>query len=382
MKRIIILLVFSIPLLLLAQSPEKLIADGKYDQAIEKSVDRLEKDRGDKTDLYAALKKAYETANERDISKIKELKATGKPDIWYDVFKLYYAIDQRHEMVYPIKDKLEADRVNIQLIEYPQDQKVARDNAAAYLYAHAMSKLESDEPGDAVEAYGELLKITRIFKEYKDVELQMRHALAKFGDVALLEVKNTSDAALSPDFLSGMEEIPLTVREKAFLDYIAKSAPGDQYPLFLKIEIQEVKVSPGTVSEKEYTASHKEPEIFDSAYEDEKQKEEAKKHPDYNKCSITEIYQLKTAMMKGQLKYIDGTTNKILYVVPILAQARFENKTASASGDMFACPPEVQEILDKPKKKFPENTDMLIEVSEEFKLLVKSTVWNERFLAR
>lgn len=382
MKRIIILLILSVPLLIFAQSPEKLIADGEFDQAIEKCVDRLEKDRGDKTKLYAALKQAYETANDRDVSQIKELKSTGKPDIWYDVFKLYYAIDQRHDMVYRIKDKLEADRVNIQLIEYPQDQKVARDNAAAYLYAHAMSKLESGDPGDAVEAYKELMKITRIFKEYKDVELQMRHALAKFGDVALLEVKNTSDAALSPDFLSGMEEIPLTVREKAFLDYKTKAAPGDQYPLFIKIEIQEVKISPGTVSEKEYTASHKEPEIFDSAYEDEKQKEEAKKHPDYNKCSIQEIYQLKTAMMKGQLKYINGTTNKILYVVPIMAQARFENKTATASGDMFACPPEVQEILDKPKKKFPKNADMLIEVGKEFKMLVKGTVWNETFLGR
>jgi hypothetical protein len=87
-------------------------------------------------------------------------------------------------------------------------------------------------------------------------------------------------------------------------------------------------------------------------------------------------------MMKGTLKYIDGTSNKILYVVPILAQARFENKTATATGDMFACPPEVQEILDKPKKEFPKNADMLIEVGKEFKLLVKSTVWNEAFLVK
>lgn len=373
---------FIAPLFLLAQTPEKLIAEGQYDEAIEKCVERLEKNRGDKTKLYAALKQAYETVNAGDISKINNLKSTGKPDIWYDVFKLYYAIGHRHDLVYRIKDQLEADRVNIQLIKYPEDQKVARDNAAAYLYADAMSKLKSNEPNDAVDAYKELLKVTRIFKEYKDVELQMRRALAQFGDVALLEVKNRSDAALSPDFLSGMEEIPLTVMEKAFLDYKAKAIPGEKYPLYIKIEIDEVKVSPGTVNEKEYTASHKEPEIFDSAYDDEKKKEEAKKHPDYNKCNITEIYQLKTAMMKGTLKYIDGTSNKILYVVPILAQARFENKTATATGDMFACPPEVQEILDKPRKKFPKNADMLIEVGKEFKLLVKSTVWNESFLER
>lgn len=382
MKKPIILIIFLLPFFVMAQSPEKLIAEGKYDEAIQKCVDKLEKDRGDKTDLYAALKQAYESANALDIGKIKELKASGKPDIWYDVFLHYYAIDKRHDVVYRINEKLKADRVNIQLVEYPDDLKVARDNAAAYLYAHAMSKLKSGEGDDAVEAYQDLFKITRIFKDYKDVEMRMRNALALFGNTAYLEIKNKSDAALAPDFLAGMEDMTLTHMERSFLDYTNKAVPGENYPLHLLVEIDEVKVSPGTVSEKEYTTSHKNPESFDTVYEDEKKKQEAKAHPDYNKCSIKEIYQVKTAKMEGRLKYVDGVTNKILYIVPIHAQAKFENKTATASGDMFACPPEVQEILDKPKKEFPKNADMLIEVAKEFKMLVKGTIWNESFLGK
>ncbi|MDT8394280.1 MAG: hypothetical protein RQ761_10570 [Bacteroidales bacterium] len=380
MKKAILLLILSIPFLMLAQSPAKLVEQGRYDEAIEKCVDRLKKDRGDKTKLYAALKQAYETANALDLQKVAGLKATGAPDIWYEVFKLYYGIQKRYEKVSGISDKLQNDRVNLQLVEYPEDLEAAREHAGEYLYVHAMSLLKTDDPEDAHVAFQELLKITKLFSEYKDVERMMRKALANFGKVALLEVKNNSDAALPPDFLADMEDIPLTVKEKEFLGITAKAGPGEFFPLILQIEITLAKVSPGTVSEKEYTTSHKAPETFETAYKDSTKKEEDKKHPDYNKCEIKEIFQLKTALMKGNLKYIEGGSGKVLYVVPVTAEARFENRTATASGDMFACPPEVFDILNKPKKEFPKNADMLFELGKEFKFLVKGIVWDEAFL--
>lgn len=380
MKKAILLLILSIPYLMLAQSPAKLVEQDRYDEAIEKCVYRLKKDRGDKTKLYAALKQAYETSNALDLQKVAGLKATGAPDIWYEVFKLYYGIQKRHDQVSVISDKLQSDKVNIQLVEYPKDLEAARKHAGEYLYAHATSLLNTGVPEDAYIAFQELLKITKLFREYKDVELMMRKALANFGEVALLEVKNSSDAALPPDFLADMEDIPLTVKEKEFLGIKTRAVPGESFPLILQLEITSAEVSPGTVSEKEYTTSHKAPETFETAYKDSTKKEEDKKHPDYNKCEIKEIFQQKTALMKGNLKYIEGGSGNVLYVVPVAAEARFENRTATASGDMFACPPEVYDILDKPKKEFPKNADMLFEVGKEFKLLVKGIVWNEAFL--
>ena len=84
--------------------------------------------------------------------------------------------------------------------------------------------------------------------------------------------------------------------------------------------------------------------------------------------------------MKGSVRYIDGKSGKVLYKVPLTARSVFENKTATASGDMFACPPEVYELLDKPKKKFPQNADMIYMVGKEFKFLVKGIVWNDAFI--
>ena len=198
--------------------------------------------------------------------------------------------------------------------------------------------------------------------------------------MALLEVKNSSDISLPPDFMADMENIALNYKEKQYLDYVAKAEHGEKYPIILSIHITTLQVSQGTVSEKEYTSSHKNPQSLETAYNDESKKEEDKKHPDYNKCKIKEIYQLKTAVMIGTLNYIDGYSGTVLYSVPVRARSVFENKTATASGDLFACPPEVYDILDKPKKKFPQSADMIYDVGKEFKLLVKGIVWNDAFI--
>ena len=84
--------------------------------------------------------------------------------------------------------------------------------------------------------------------------------------------------------------------------------------------------------------------------------------------------------MKGKVSYIDGITGKLLHVVPVTARSIFENRTATATGDLFACPPEVYELLDKPKKKFPSNGDMVLEAGNEFKSLVRNVIWNKAFI--
>jgi hypothetical protein len=208
----------------------------------------------------------------------------------------------------------------------------------------------------------------------------MRQALGAGSKMALLEVKNSSDVTLSPDYMAEMENIALNYNERQFMNYKSQAENGESYPLRLVMEITSLVVTPGTVNEKEYTTSHKNPESLETAYTDQAKKETDKKNPEYNKCKIKEIYQIKTAVMKGTLKYIDGYSGTVLYVVPLKANSVFENKTATASGDLFACPPAVYEILNKPKKKFPKNADMMYDVGKEFKILVKDIVWNDAFI--
>lgn len=379
-KKYLLFILLSFPVLLIAQSPEKLIEKGKYDEAIEACVDKLEKGKGKKTELYASLKTAYQAADQADNDKIIKLKSTKMPEIWYDVFTIYFGMQTRNHEVLRIREQLQQDQVNLDLRDYSEDLEVSRQNAVAFQYAYAKSLLKTGKQDDALQAYLELLKITKLIPDYKDVELMMRQSLGAGSKMALLELNNSSDVTLSPDFMSEITNIGLNYNERQFLNYTTSSEQGKKYPLLLSIDITKVTVSPGTVNEKEFTASHKNPESLDGAYKNEADKAEAKKHPDYNKCKIKEIYQLKTAVMEGTLKYIDGNSGMVLYVVPITARSIFENKTATAEGDLFACPPEIYKLLDKPKKKFPKNTEMMYKAGMEFKVLIHSTIWDDAFI--
>jgi len=380
MKRYLLLFLMMFPFLLSAQSQEKLIEKGEYDKAIDYCVKRLEDGRGNKDKLYTSLKMAYEEANRLDLKRVIELKSKGNPEIWFDVFLAYSDLQKRYLTLARIEAQLQQDQVNINPVNFTEDLEATRNNAAAYLYAHSVSLIKKDTKEDAAQAVLELIMITKLFSEYKDVEVLLRQAMGGSTELALLEIRNLSDASLPPDFLSKMEDFALTYRERKYLSYVTKPEPGQEYFLIIAIDIAEVNVRPGVVSEKEYTASHKDPDSFASSYPDESKRAEDKKHPDYNKCKIKEIYQIKTAVMKGRVRYIDGKSGKVLYIVPLTARSVFKNKTATASGDMFACPPEVYELLDKPKKKFPQNADMIYNVGKEFKFLVKGIVWNDAFI--
>jgi len=365
----------------MAQSPAKLIEKGEYDRAIEVCVDKLQNGKGKKDELYAELKHAYETANALSLDNISKLKASGQPHIWFDVFVAYSDLQKRYLAVLPIADMLKDDMVNLQLTDYAGDLEISRQNAAAYLYAHGISLLKSGEKSDAGKAYDEFLLVSKLYADYKDIDIQMRRALGGSATLARLEVNNLSGASLPPDFIADIESMSLTFREKQYLDYVVKAKPGQHYSLILAIDINSVNVTPGTVNEKEYTTSHKNPESFAANYEDPSKFEEDKKHEDFNKCKVKEVYQIKTAVIKGKVKYVDEQSGAIMYEIPVTARSVFENKTASVSGDMYACPPEILEVLDKPKLKFPKNGEMVTNAGKEFKMLVKSIIWSPDFIS-
>ena len=381
MNRIALFFIMLLPLWLIAQSPSRLIDKGEYDRAIEVCVDKLQDGKGKKDELYAELKHAYETASAENLKTIHELRASGQPDIWFDLFMAYSDLQQRYLMILPLSDMLEADMVKLELTDYSSDVETSRQNAAAYLYAHGVSLLKTGEKADAGKAYDEFLLVSKLYAEYKDIDVQMRRALGKSASLARLEVNNLSGASLPPDFIADIEDMVLTYREKQYLDYVVRAKPGQHYSLVLAIDINSVNVTPGTVNEKEYTTSHKNPESFAANYDDPAKFEKDKKHENFNKCKVKEIYQVKTAVIKGKVKYIDEQSGAIMYAIPVTARAVFENKTATASGDMYACPPEILEILDKPKLKFPKNGEMVTEAGKEFKMLVKGIIWNPDFLS-
>ena len=69
-------------------SSKKQLQKGNYDAAIEKSVKKLMKKQDDKDEILI-LDKAYNIANEQDLSRVKYLKLESNPNTWDEILNHY-----------------------------------------------------------------------------------------------------------------------------------------------------------------------------------------------------------------------------------------------------------------------------------------------------
>ncbi|MBO6026147.1 MAG: hypothetical protein J6P73_02785 [Bacteroidales bacterium] len=86
---------------------------------------------------------AYHQANQADHERIMELKATGKPDVWFEIFERYCSIKGRSDEMarFPAEVK---KNLNYKPIKIDDELNGARNKAEAYLTAKINQTLSSD----------------------------------------------------------------------------------------------------------------------------------------------------------------------------------------------------------------------------------------------
>ena len=88
---------------------------------------------------------AYHQANQADHERIQALKATGSPDIWFEVFERYCSIKGRSDEMshFPAEVKRQ---INYRPINVDDELNGARNKAEAYLTAKINMALNSEAP--------------------------------------------------------------------------------------------------------------------------------------------------------------------------------------------------------------------------------------------
>ena len=88
---------------------------------------------------------AYHQANQADHERIQALKATGSPDIWFEVFERYCSIKGRSDEMshFPTEVKRQ---INYRPINVDDELNGARNKAEAYLTAKINMALNSESP--------------------------------------------------------------------------------------------------------------------------------------------------------------------------------------------------------------------------------------------
>ncbi len=365
---LVVLFIFS------CTSPKKLLEKGKYDHAISILIPKLKKKPGDEKSKHI-LQDAWLQANTENEIRIKQLRKTGQPDIWYAVFRNYVSLEKRQKAVMTLPAGV-LEAIGFEQKEYGAYIENARQKAAVYLYAHAKKLLEEGNKQDARQAYQDLQKVNSLYQNYKEVDELLRKALVKGTDNIEYEVRNQSASILPSYMISKLQNIDLSELDEEFVQFHNNPQKGVLYDYKIRLTLTSVKITPDKQNTDHFTETRK---IQTGWIEKRDSTGKVVKIPEYENasCDVTVVQQYKSARIRAYLDFIDNSNKKVLIKVPVEAESIFSNKYATASGNIKACSMEVHTLLNQPRLIYPASDDLVLDAAKKLNHTISQLIWED-----
>lgn len=128
---------------------------------------------------------AYHQANQADHERIQELKATGSPDVWPEIFERYCSIKGRSDEMAQFPPEVKRS-LNYRPLDLDDEISGARNKAEAYLAAKANQVLGSPSP-DLDEADRLIRHLERVNCDNTQInDLKLKSLAKRHGDISRL----------------------------------------------------------------------------------------------------------------------------------------------------------------------------------------------------
>jgi hypothetical protein len=355
-------------------SSTELLQSGNYDAAIEKSVKKLLKKPNKKGELDV-LNRAYTLANLRDNNVINELRISGRPDIWEDVFSRYSQMRRRQDKVARLPQQL-LDQINFVNIDYNREVAEAKNKAAAFYYANGSKLLESGDRMSARKAYDQFAFISQYFDNYQDVDQKLQQALAIGTNHILFQMKNEARVAIPQDFENEILKISLSSINRRWVEFDTKVDDRIYYDYTIYLNLKRIEVSPQKIEVEKYRDTKLVPDgweyILDSSGNVMKDSlgndlKRSKNKEIYAYLTITKMD--KRAVVQGSLDYYNQHTKQLIKTTPISSEFVFNYQYGEFAGDDNALTKESRKLIRNRAQPFPADLQMIFDTNQELKRL-------------
>ena len=181
---------------------KKLYEAQEYDQVIQRvAPDICDGDmNARRINMVAA---SYHKANQADHERIQALKATGKPDVWPEIYQRYCSMKGRNDALscFPTKVK---NGMNYVKLDLDDDMTVARNHAEAFLVAKANQLLDTGTAADALEADSYIEQLQRTNKDNSNLPLLKKKSLLRQADRVFVAIDNDDERPLGRNFANAV----------------------------------------------------------------------------------------------------------------------------------------------------------------------------------
>ncbi len=360
------------------RSVDKLVESGNYEETIELAQRRLTgKDR--KNPKYvAALEKAVNRANERNVEEARRIEESGTPD-WVRIHSIYTDIQRRQDALQPLlplEDK-NGRPANFKFVRVEPLIVTAAERAAEQLYTEAGEELTAARAGDkaaARTAYATLERIGRYQSDYRDVAYLSGEA-ERLGHVFVkVDVENRSGGYLPRGFNAELLRVRTTEMNDRWRTYDFEARSDRQYDYRAGIIIDDIQVSPERENQREY---REEKEITDgeeyvldgngNVAKDTLGNDITRPRRIIVTADVIEVLQTKSAIVTGSLRLFDLRSDRVVQEEELSAEAVFENYASTFRGDRRALSRDSRSRIGNQPVPFPTDEELILTAADELK---------------
>jgi len=380
MKNFTHFIILVIPLLITTscKNIEKLMEQGRYDDAFEYGANQLIGKKNKKTKYVKALEEAYVKLNQRDNDRIRQLSYASNENTVDEIVSIYTRMAKRQNIITPLLPLISKDGyvANFNLVDYIPIINNAEENAVQVHYEILKELYTSALNGnkiDARNAYYKTKDIEYYNPNYKNTR-EIKENAYNLGQTNILI--ETYAEGYHPSYFHTdliLSQINNTSLNTKWTKFFIHDDNNFTYDYIATIEIQSIFPGKEVYNSHTYT---EEKSIKIGSYAVKDIKGNVKKDStgatimrdkfELVKAEVTKVTMNKFAEMIGRVVITDPNRNVHISTLPITVDFNFEDISYSFHGDKRALTKEVQNKL-KGQIQFPTDYEMTQELAIVFK---------------
>lgn len=371
---------------------EKALNTGNYMAAMNRAIDNLskDKDRRSHQPYVVLLEEAFDKNSSRALAHIKFLKKDNNPANYEAIYNTYVQLNRIQERIKPLLPLEIYDEDRLARFKF-QDHSAAiiatKDKLSEYLYANAIALMEeANTKYDFREAYDELAYLDKINPGYNDTRIKMDEAHARGIDYIRVEVVNATEQIVPARLEADLVNFNTYGLNDYWTQYHNNVLEDINYDYAMRIAFKDIAISPEHIRERQIIKEKQIKDGYEYLYDDNG---DVVRDSLGNKikvdrfrtvtCEFYEFTQQKSALVSGDVAYIDLRNNQQINTYPLASEAVFEHVFADYYGDKRALDNNLIALLNLRQVPFPTNEQMVYDAGEDLKLRLKDIITRHRF---
>lgn len=345
LKSIVLFLIISLNYNIIAQTSSDDVSIRELDKTIDKLIPKAKKNKLNEKQI-ALLAESYHKANQSDHQRIMELKQSGQPDIWIEIYYRINNINSRQNKIKTLPDNVKTS-INFKLLNLDNEIKSCKEKAELYICAKSNVLLNDVNEENLKEVETLVSHLCRINPQSHNIDDLRLKLVVMPSKQILLRIATPTELHLPDNFA----QLALDFDCRTIFNVPFDIVPDDnkEYDLMIRVMIEKKMVSPERVST--------------AAFEERK---------DGKIANVADKTMTKIASVLGQIEFIDVENEKILLSTPFDIGTTFMHHYAEVDGDIEACSEQTKELMKYQRIDFPSDDALFKDVARKLNSVLKA----------